>query len=179
MNNTEKDAGIGGLLGAGLGGLLGAASHSRNGAITGAVAGGLIGTGVGALAGSEKDQQEKDKKEIRQAAADAMAALPPPPSLQEIIRMTQQGVADETIITLVRQSRAVYRLTPDEISMLKDNRVSDRVVQELINTPSRVAVVPPPYPRTVVVQEPGPTVIYARPYYYGPPGVYIRGGYYR
>ncbi len=166
MSNTEKGVGLGGLIGAGVGTAVGAASGDTG---TGAVVGGLLGAGVGGLAGADADAREKERADIRRAAAEAQA-VPPPVGLTDVVQLTQIGTSDEVIINQIRQSRATYRLSTADIAMLKENHVSDRVINEMINSQSRLG---PPPPKTVIVHETAPTtVIYERGPYWGRP-VYV------
>ncbi|MFL5339559.1 MAG: YMGG-like glycine zipper-containing protein [Gemmataceae bacterium] len=164
MNNTEKDALIGGGFGAGLGALL-----DRRHPGTGAAVGGLIGAGTGALVGNSEDKAEARAK--AQAAA-AAAPVRGPLSMEEVATMAKSGVSDSVIINQIRTSGTRYNLSGEMIIWLQQNNVSEAVIREMQDTNRRY------YGRPVVVQD-GPTVIYDRgPYYYGPPvvgvGVYGR-----
>jgi predicted small secreted protein len=166
MSNTEKGVGLGGLIGAGVGTAVGAATGDTG---TGAVVGGLLGAGVGGLAGADADDRERERADIRRAAAEAQAT-PGPVGLTDVVQLTQRGVSDDVIVNHIRTSRATYRLSTADIEMLKANHVSDRVINEMMNSQSRIG---PPPPRTVIVHETAPTtVIYERGPYWGRP-VYV------
>jgi hypothetical protein len=163
MNNTTAGAVGGGAVGAGVGALAGAATGHAG-------AGAAIGAGVGAITGGLLGNAE-DRAEDRQkqAAAAYAASLPKPPTLQDIIALTQSHTSDEIIINQIRQSRAAYSLSAPDIAFLKQNGVSDRVVIEM---QSRQA------PAAMIV--PGQSVYYVESY--GPPvavGVGIGYGYHR
>jgi len=163
MNNTQKGAGIGGALGAGVGTIVGAATGNPK---TGLVAGTLIGGATGALIGSDMDQKENQDAELRAASANQPVYSSTGMSIQEIIDLSIKGVSDEVIINNIRKTNSTYNLSPQDLSMLKENKVSDRVVIEMQNSQSRprLAIQQPP-PRTVIVHEPPPVVIYERPYW--------------
>ena len=80
---------------------------------------------------------------------------PPPPlhrvqhpsqplGLADVKMLAKAGISDEVIISQIRNSRVIYRLSTAEIIDLKDSGVSERVIDFMINTPS---LYPPPPPR--------------------------------
>lgn len=90
----------------------------------------------------------------------ATASLPRPLSLAEIREMSAKGVGDETILTALRASRAVYRLSAQDIAALQEARVSPAVIDYLLKTPELYKEPPPVY-RTYYNYYPPP------PYWYG------------
>ncbi len=181
MSNTATGAGIGGALGAGLGTVVGAATGNPR---TGAVAGGLLGAGVGAAAGASEDAKEREQARVIQAeAAASRAAAANQMTLTDVVNMatSQPPVGDDVIISQIHSTGSTFQLSPEQITWLRQNGVSDRVITAMINARPRVAIA---RPRTVVVEEPVPTTViyerpYWRPYYYCPPppigfGVVIR-----
>jgi hypothetical protein len=85
-----------------------------------------------------------------------VTGVPRPLSLAEIREMSARGVGDETILTALRASRAVYRLSVQDLSALQEARVSPAVIDYLLKTPE-------------LYQEPTPVY---RTYYYAPPPPY-------
>jgi hypothetical protein len=80
---------------------------------------------------------------------------PPPPQyrtqpmgLPDIKMLAKSGVSDEVILSQIRNSHTVYRLSAAEILDLKDAGVSEKVIDFMINTPSlyRSSRPPPPPP---------------------------------
>jgi hypothetical protein len=69
-----------------------------------------------------------------------------PLGLADIKALAKAGVSDEVILSQIRNSHVVYRLTTAEIIDLKDSGVSNRVIDFMINTPSMYP--PPPPPRS-------------------------------
>lgn len=59
----------------------------------------------------------------------------PAPSPADIKVMSKAGVADEVIMSQIRNSRVVYRLITSEILDLKETGVSQKVIDFMINTP--------------------------------------------
>lgn len=108
----------GGLLGAAVGGIIGHQSgHGLEGAAigaaTGAVAGGLIGN-------------QMDKK--------AMAVNPNHVPITKIAEMASQGLPDAVIIDEIQRTKSKYDLNSELITYLKQNKVSDRVIDYMMST---------------------------------------------
>lgn len=121
MNNTEAGAVGGGALGAGIGALAGAATGHAG-------AGAAIGAGVGAITGGLiGNSQDKAEAKQKQVAAD-WAAHNPPLGLPDVVQMTQQHISDDLIIRQMEVTRSYYNLRPEDITYLKSQGVSDRVV---------------------------------------------------
>lgn len=171
-SNTARGAGVGGLLGAGIGTAIGAATGDAG---TGALAGGLIGAGVGGIAGADADERDRERADtIRLAEAQAAAAQPVrgPLTIDEVIQMskpnpaTNNRVSDDLIVDYIRSTGSTFQLSPNDISYLTANGVSDPVVRAMVNArgtgSGRVAI--QSRPRTVIVRE-DPVVVYERPYW--------------
>ncbi|MCX7885889.1 MAG: hypothetical protein N3B01_01340 [Verrucomicrobiae bacterium] len=60
----------------------------------------------------------------------------PPLTLADIKALAKAGVSDEVIISQIRNSKTVFRLTTAEIIDLTESGVSQRVIDALINTAS-------------------------------------------
>jgi uncharacterized protein YceK len=84
-----------------------------------------------------------------------VAAAPAALTLAQIKEMTARGVSDDTILSALRASRAVYRLTSKDVLDLQEAKVSPAVIDYLLSTPQF-------YP-------PQPTPRYRSYYYYYPP----------
>jgi hypothetical protein len=153
MNNTEKGL-LGGAALGGVGGALvgSAVGHPGAGAAIGAglggVGGGLIGNAV-------------DKSEARQEARLAAATAPGPLGLTDVAQMAQQHVSDDLIVGQIRATGAVYNLSATDVVWLKQNGVSDRVIQEMQLTARRPVgrVCPVPVYEPVYVLEPPPPAL--------------------
>jgi hypothetical protein len=155
----DTAAGTGALAGGALGTGIGALAGGRHSG-TAALAGGLIGAAAGGLTGAAVDASKEKKAE--QAAQAAVAARAP--SLEDVVRMTQQGVADNQVIDQIRTSGAIYHLTADQLIYLNQNGVHQAVIGELQATAYRT-------PRRVFVEQP-PPVVYVEP---APPPPVIGG----
>jgi hypothetical protein len=154
MNNTEAGALGGGAIGAGTGALLGS--------LTGhAGAGAAIGAGVGAVTGGLiGNSQDKAEARHKEAVAE-WSAQHPPLALADVVQMTQQHISDDLIIHQMEVSRSYYNLRPEDITYLKSQGVSDRVVYTMQSRrggggATVVQVRPPVY---VVEREPPPVAV--------------------
>jgi hypothetical protein len=83
----------------------------------------------------------------------------PPMGLADIKMLAKAGISDDIILSQIRNSHTVYHLSTAEIIDLKDNGVSQRVIDFIINTPG--ASPPPPAPQPVI--EPTPVVVSTPP----------------
>ena len=156
MSNTEGGAVGGGLLGAGTGALIGHATGHTG-------AGALIGAGVGAVSGGlighAADESEK-KTEARIAAAQAAHSL----GMTDVAQLAQAHVTDDVIIAQIRSTGSVFRLSSTDTIWLKQNGVSDGVIQEMLATANRVPrryySAAPVYGEPVyVVEQPPPVAV--------------------
>ncbi|MBP7089182.1 MAG: glycine zipper 2TM domain-containing protein [Candidatus Omnitrophica bacterium] len=115
---TTTGAVGGGLLGAAVGGIVGHQSgHGLEGAAIGAVGGAL----AGGLVGNQMDKQ---------ALADNPNHIP----LTKIAEMASQGLPDAVIIDEIQRTKSRYNLNSELITYLKENKVSDRVVDYMLST---------------------------------------------
>src|SRR5438067_9643277 len=156
MSNTEKGVGTGGLIGAGTGALIGSATGHTG-------AGALIGAGVGALSGGLIGHavDESDKKTDAKIAA-AAAAQQGSMGITDVVLLAQQHVTDEVIISQIRSTHSVFQLSANDTVWLKQQGVSDAVVQEMLATanryPRRIYSAAPVYQPVYVVEPPPPVV---------------------
>jgi hypothetical protein len=141
------------------GGLVGAAAGNALAGKGNRGAGTLVGAGVGALAGGLIGNSEDQKERSRERLAAAQAAANPPVMIPDIVRMTQSNVSDDNIIAQIRNSGSVYHLSPDDVTALHNQGVSDRVLRYMQDTAMRPVVVRQVYvePAPVIV-EPQPTI---------------------
>jgi surface antigen len=161
--HTGTDAAAGGLLGAGVGALAAGPKHAGAGA--------LVGAGVGALAGGLVGNAQDEAERRNRERIAAMQSQNPPLSTADVIQMSRSGVSDETIITAIRSSNTVYQLTAAEITDLRTQGVSDRVLNYMISSARRPVVV---RPAPAVIYEPAPVIVEPPP-----PGISVGVGYTR
>jgi len=107
----------------------------------------------------------------------------------QVLQLSQAKVGDDTIIAYVRNSGNSYGLNADQIIYLRQQGVSDNVINVMLTQPKAAAAQPAPQPDTTTVYaQPTTTVVqsapastvyvipdtqtyyyntyYARPYYY-------------
>jgi len=154
---SNTNATNGALAGSALGGLAGAvignqSGHTAGGAVIGAAAGALTGWLLGE---AEDAREERDAAishanyvEYRNDKWDRAI------STNDVLEMAHSGVGDEVIIKSIRPRGSRFDATPQNIVYLKQQGVSDRVIQAL---QSQTVAPPPAYyepaPRVVVVHD--------------------------
>src|SRR5579859_4320327 len=69
-----------------------------------------------------------------------------PMSLADVKMLAKSGVSDEVILSQIRNSHTVYRLSAADILDLKDSGVSEKVIDFMINTPTMYRSTRPPPP---------------------------------
>ncbi|MFA4993520.1 MAG: glycine zipper domain-containing protein [Candidatus Omnitrophota bacterium] len=111
----------GGLIGAGAGGIIG---HQMGHGLEGAAIGAAVGAISGGLIGNQLDK------------ADQMGRANNPQylTLISIAEMGKQGVPDDVIISEIQRTRSQYHLTSEVIQYLKENKVSDKVIDYMLTS---------------------------------------------
>jgi hypothetical protein len=168
-SHADRGAAIGGVGGAGLGALIGEASgHSGEGALIGAAVGALTGAAVGDSI--DQDQARRNAEIQARMGRQLSGAVAP----TDVIQMTQAGLSEDLIATHIAANGVQQRLQAGDLIALKNQGVSDRIINSMQTAPLAGAAQPavvgqPVYaaPPPVVVQEVyGPPVYYPAPYYY-------------
>jgi outer membrane lipoprotein SlyB len=132
-DRTATGALAGGVLGAGTGAIIGSATGDAG---AGAAIGGILGAITGGVVGHAMDAQQRDILARQNPQTLQRIDQGQPLGLADIKAMSKAGISDEVIISQIRNSRVVYRLTTAEIIDLKDSGVSQKVIDFMINTPS-------------------------------------------
>ncbi len=120
-SQTKTGAGIGAVTGAVLGGVIGHNDdeHGVEGALiggaAGAVAGGLIGNAMG------------DKTTSTTTSNSYL-------TVEQIIAMSKNGSPDDLIIAEIKRTKSKYELTSSTITYMKNNSVSDGVIDYMMST---------------------------------------------
>ena len=82
--------------------------------------------------------------------------------ITDVVLLAQQHVTDEVIISQIRSTPSVFQLSANDTVWLKQQGVSDAVVQEMLATPNRyprrIYSAAPVYSQPVYVVEPAPPV---------------------
>ena len=147
--HADRGALFGGLTGAGVGAIVGDALGDAG-------AGAVLGAGVGAITGAAVGESldEIEARNRAQIAAqlgreiDANAV-----TLQEVIELSRSGVSEPLIITHIEHHGVAQSLSTNDLIFLKENQVSDAVIQAMQRPPLRPQVVATPPPTTTIIEE--------------------------
>jgi len=118
---TTTGAIAGGLIGATAGGIIGYQSHN---ALAGAGIGAVAGAVGGGLIGNSMDKKDKE----------ASAVNPYYIPVTKIVEMASQGTPDSVIISEIQRTHSNYNLDSETITYLKNNKVSDKVIDYMLGT---------------------------------------------
>jgi uncharacterized protein YcfJ len=116
----------GGALGAGVGGIAGGGKGALIGGAAGVIAGGLIGAAL----------DEQDRKIMEQSSPRTVDRMDrgEPLTINDIIKLHEGGVSDDTIIRYIRESKTTYNLSQAQIRRLQNAGVSQRVINFMMET---------------------------------------------
>lgn len=162
---ADRGALLGGVTGAGVGAVIGEASDNP---LAGALIGGAVGTAAGAIVGDGIDADiARNNVEIEARMGRQLSGAA---AIPDVISMSQAGLAEDVIITHVQANGMAQRPQAGDLIMLKNQGVSDRVINALQQAPPpRGAVQPVAYTQPTYVQpvySPPPAVIVEQ--YWGP-----------
>jgi surface antigen len=118
--NTGTGIITGACIGAGFGGVKDGGGGALIGSAAGVVAAGLIGAVL--------DYQ--DRKVIERSSPRTLDRMDKgePLTLNDVIKLSQGGVSDETIILYLRDTGSSYHLSQTQVRRLQDAGVSQRVI---------------------------------------------------
>ncbi len=165
-SGQPDNTGTGALAGGATGALIGSMARNSGqgslvGAAVGALAGGLIGHGL--------DQTQEAQLKAQAPVTLQRIEQDQPLTVADVKALVKAGVADDIVLSQIRNSRTVYHLGTSDIIDLKNSGASDKVVDFMINTPTQVqsagvaGVVgnPPPQPMVEqIVVTPGPDYLW-------------------
>lgn len=168
--HSDRGAVLGGLLGAGTGAVIGSATGQP-------LAGTAIGAGLGALGGAAvgnaiDESEAKNRAMIAQQMGRQIQSGAV--TINDVVSMTKAGVNEDLIVNHVRANGMAAPLQANDLIMLQQEGISQKVIAQMQASPPRPAVqqVQP------VVVEPGPTPVIVEEYHYapywGPPHHYCR-----
>lgn len=125
-SNTGTGVIAGGMLGAGAGGLAGGGKGALIGSAAGVIAGGLVGATL----------DEQDRKVMERASPRTVDRMDRGEALtiNDIIKLSQGGVSDDSIMQYIRETTSSYNLSQAQIRRLQDSGVSQRVINDMIAT---------------------------------------------
>jgi len=122
--NAVEGAVIGGVLGAAAGGIIGHQSHHGG-------EGAGIGAAVGVVSGAVIGSQIEKKQSGQAAPQGTQAQNPNQMSTEQIIDMSKQGIHEDVIVDKIRLSNSRFVLSPDDINNLKQQGVSQKVINAM------------------------------------------------
>ncbi|MES2273389.1 MAG: glycine zipper domain-containing protein [Chlamydiota bacterium] len=125
--NTGTGMFAGGVLGGGIGGLTsGSGGGILIGTAVGVVAGGLIGFVL----------DEQDRKVMERSSPRTVDRMDrgEPLTINDVIKLSQGGVSDDTIIEYMGDTNSTYHLSQAQIRRLNDAGVSKRVIETMANS---------------------------------------------
>lgn len=125
-SNIGTGAITGATLGAGVGGLAGGGRGALIGSAAGALAGGLIGAAL-----DEQDRRVMERSSPR--TVDRMDRGEPL-TINDVIKLSQGGVSDDSILTYMRTSASFYNLSQAQIRRLQESGTSQRVINYMIDS---------------------------------------------
>ena len=120
-SKTKTGAVTGGLIGATAGGIIG---HQSGHGLAGAGIGAAVGALGGGLIGNSMDKHDKQATEVN----------PNHIPLTKIAEMGAQGTPDAVIIAEIDRTHSVYTLNSEIITYLKNNKISDKVIDYMMQT---------------------------------------------
>ena len=118
---TATGAITGGLIGATAGGIIGYQSHN---ALAGAGIGAVAGAVGGGLIGNSMDKKDKETSAVN----------PYYIPVTKVVEMVSQGTPDSIIISEIQRTHSNYSLSSEAITYLKNNKVSDKVIDYMLGT---------------------------------------------
>lgn len=119
----------GGALGASFGGMAGG---GKGGALT--LIGGAAGIAAGGLVGIILDEQDRKVMERSSPRTVDRMDRGDPLTINDVIKLSQGGVSDETIIYYIKEAGTSYNLSHAQIRRLSDAGVSQRVVNYMVDS---------------------------------------------
>jgi uncharacterized protein YcfJ len=126
----ETKTGTGALAGGGLGAIAGGAAGGGQGALIG----GAVGAVAGGLVGAALDEQDRKVMERTSPRTVDRMDRSEPLTVNDIIKLSQGGVSDESIIHYLQQTGTTYNLSQAQIRRLQDAGVSQRVINYMIDS---------------------------------------------
>lgn len=126
QSNTGTGVLAGGALGAGIGGIAGGGKGALIGGAAGVIAGGLIGAAL----------DEQDRKVMEQNSPRTVDRMDrgEPLTINDVIKLSQGGVSDSTIIQYMQKTNTTYNLSQAQVRRLQDAGVSERVINYMLNS---------------------------------------------
>lgn len=123
---TQTGMVVGTAIGAATGGIIGSGQ--------GALIGGAVGAATGGLVGAVLDEQDRKIMERTSPRTVERMDRSEPLTISDIIRLSQGGVSDETIIRYIHETKTSYTLSQAQIQRLQQGGVSQRVINYMVDS---------------------------------------------
>lgn len=125
---TKTGTGVlaGGALGAAVGGAAGGGSGALIGGAAGVIAGGLVGAAL-----DESERRSMNKSSPRTVERMDRGE---PLTVNDIIKLHEGGVSDDTIIQYIKETQTTYTLSQTQIRRMQKAGVSQRVINYMLET---------------------------------------------
>ncbi len=130
FTSCSTNTGSGALAGAGAGALTGGIVGGGQGALIG----GAIGAVAGGLVGATLDEQDRKVMERTSPRTVDRMDRGEPLTVNDVIKLSQGGVSDTTILNYMQQTGSAYNLSQAQIRRLQDAGVSQRAVNFMIDS---------------------------------------------
>ncbi len=126
--STNLGTGIiaGGTVGAGLGGIT-----SGN---SGALIGGTACIIAGSIIGAALDIQDRKVMEKSSPRTISRMDKGEPLTINDIIKLSQGGICDDTVIQYIKEQKTVYTLSQSQTKRMREAGVSQRVINSMIES---------------------------------------------
>ncbi|NGX44226.1 MAG: hypothetical protein K1060chlam3_00391 [Candidatus Anoxychlamydiales bacterium] len=124
----ESKTASGAVVGAGVGAGVGAIAGGGVGAAAGA------GAASGALVGAALDEQDRKIMEKTSPRTAERMDRKEPLTINDIIKLSQGGVSDDTVIRYIQETKTTYNLSQAQINRLQEAGVSQRVINYMVDT---------------------------------------------
>lgn len=118
--NTGTGVITGGVIGAISGGISGSGRGAFIGSAAGVIGGGLIGAAL--------DEQDRQLVQRNSPRTIDRIDRQEPLTLNDVIKLSQSGVSDDTIIRYLNETNNSYNLSQTQVRRLREGGVSQRVI---------------------------------------------------
>jgi hypothetical protein len=98
--------------------------------------GAAVGAAAGGLVGAALDEQDRKIMQERSPKTVERMDKREPITINDVIKLSQGGVSDDTIIKYIQNTKTHYNLTQAQIKRMQDAGVSQRVINYMVETGS-------------------------------------------
>lgn len=116
------------------GGALGATTGGIIGGGKGALIGGAVGVVAGGLVGAALDEHERRVMEKKSPRTVERMDSGEPLTVNDVIKLHQGGVNDDTIIKYIEETQTEYNLSQSQIRRMQRAGISQRLINYMLET---------------------------------------------